>query len=228
MNKNKKNALIIGAGAGISGAFAKELFKNGYRICLASRNIKNFETTAKEISAISLQVDCLQEKSIKNLFENFEKEIGIPSVILYNPSSRVRGNIHEIEISQAKAALNINVFGAFVAAQEAAKRMIPQKKGAIFFTGATASIKGFSGSSVFAMGKFALRGLAQSLYRELSPLGIHVAHFIIDGVVKKTFSADNSENLTSFAIAKTYMSVLNQPRQAWSHEIELRSFTEKF
>ncbi len=228
MKKNKKSALIIGAGKGISGAFAKELFNDGYKICLASRNIKNFESIAKEISAVSLKVDCAQEQSISDLFKEVEKKIGIPSVVLYNPSARVRGKIHEVNIAQVKDAVNITVFGAFVTAQEAAKRMIPKKKGAIFFTGATASIKGFPESSVFAMGKFALRGLAQSLYRELSPLGIHIAHFIIDGAVKKTFSSDDSDNLTSVAIAKTYMSVLNQPKQAWSHEIELRSFTEKF
>ena len=228
MKNNKKSALIIGAGKGISGAFAKELYNNGYEICLASRNIKNFESIAKEISAVSLQVDCAKEKSICNLFNEVEKKIGIPNVVLYNPSARVRGKINEINISQVKEAVNITVLGAFVTAQEAAKRMVPQKKGAIFFTGATASIKGFPESSVFAMGKFALRGLAQSLYRELSPLGIHIAHFIIDGVVKKTFLNDGSDNLTSVAIAKTYMSVLNQPKQAWSHEIELRSFAEKF
>ena len=115
--------------------------------------------------------------------------------------------------------------GAFVAAQEAAKRMVPKNRGAIFFTGATASVKGFAGSSGFAMGKFAVRGLAQSLARELSAFGIHVAHFVIDGAVK-TDSANDA--MTADAIAQTYMAILNQPKAAWTWEIEIRSKDEKF
>ena len=149
-------------------------------------------------------------------------------MVLYNPSQRLKGNICDLDISAAREAINVTAFGALVVAQEASKSMIPAGKGAIFFTGATASYKGFAHSSVFAMGKFALRGLSQGLYRELSPLGIHVAHFIIDGVVKKSDLIENSDDFTSAAIAKTYMSVLKQPKQAWSHEIELRPNYEKF
>ncbi|OUW05851.1 MAG: oxidoreductase, partial [Betaproteobacteria bacterium TMED156] len=207
----KKTALIIGAGEGISGAFAKELSINGYKVCLASRNIKKMHKMATEISALLLEVDCSSVNSIKNLFQQFDSKLGVPKVVLYNPSNRVSGSITEINKSEAKAALDVSILGAFVASQEAVKRMLPLGEGAIFFTGATASIKGFANSSVFAMGKFALRGLAQSLYRELSPHGIHIAHFVIDGVVRKGKTLDEPDVFSSEAIAKTYMSILNQP-----------------
>jgi len=223
-----KTALIIGAGKGISGSFAKELASEGYKVCLASRNLQNIASIASDISGFAVTVDVSSEESIRNLFKKFKKMLDVPDVVLYNPSQRLKGNICDLDISAAREAINVTAFGALVVAQEASKSMISAGKGAIFFTGATASYKGFAHSSVFAMGKFALRGLSQGLYRELSPLGIHVAHFIIDGVVKKSDLIENSDDFTSAAIAKTYMSVLKQPKQAWSHEIELRPNYEKF
>lgn len=223
-----KTALIIGAGKGISGSFAKELASEGYKVCLASRSLKNIDSIASDISGIAVKVDVSSEESIRNLFKNFQKMLDVPDVVLYNPSQRLKGNICDLDISAAREAINVTAFGALVVAQEASKSMIPVGKGAIFFTGATASLKGFSGSSVFAMGKFALRALSQSLYRELSPQGIHVAHFIIDGVVSKSDLVENSDDFTPTAIAKTYMTVLKQPKQAWTHEIELRPNYEKF
>ena len=224
----KKNALIIGAGPGISGSFAKELIKSGYTVCVASRNSTNLEKLVKSITAIPLLVDCSQELSINKLFTEYDKNFSSLDLVLYNPSSRVRGEIQDIDVEEAKSAFDVTVFGEFLVSQQAARRMIPQRKGAIFFTGATASTKGFAKSAVFAMGKFALRGLAQSLYRELSPLGIHVAHFIIDGAVRKSLLNNETNAFSSNAIAKTYMSILHQPKEAWTHEIELRKFTEPF
>ena len=223
-----KTALIIGAGKGISGSFAKELASEGYKVCLASRSLKNIDSIASDIGGYAVEVDVSSEESIRNLFKKFQKMLGVPDVVLYNPSKRLKGGICDLDISATREAIDVTAFGALVAAQEASKRMIPVGKGAIFFTGATASIKGFAHSSVFAMGKFALRGLSQSLYRELSPLGIHVAHFIIDGVVKKSDLVENSDDFTSAAIAKTFIAVLKQPKQAWSLEIELRPSSEKF
>ena len=223
-----KTALIIGAGSGISGAFAIELADEGYSVCLACRNTDKLKDLSAKISASTFKTDCSKEESILHLFDYFDVNFGIPDLVLYNCGSRVRGKVHEIDRGQASESFKVNINGAFTVAQEASKRMIAAKRGAIFFTGATASIKGFPGSSIFAMGKFAIRGLAQSLYRELSPLGIHVAHFVIDGAVEKGVRLYDSEKLTSEAIAKSYMSVLRQPRQAWTHEIELRTFVEKF
>ena len=126
----------------------------------------------------------------------------------------------------------VTAFGGFLVAQQAAKRMIPHGRGAILMTGASASIKGFALSSAFAMGKFALRALAQSTARELAPQGIHVAHFIIDGGVRsaaRSVPADQPDSLLDpDAIAQSYLDVLAQPRSAWSHEVDLRPWCEKF
>ena len=194
----------------------------------ACRETKKLSSISTEISARTFQVDCSIVESVLDLFDYFDANFGPPDVVLYNCGSRIRGNVAEIDLNQAEYAFRVNINGAFIVAQQTSKRMIPLKKGAIFFTGATASVKGFPGSSVFAMGKFALRGLAQSLYRELSPLGIHVVHFVIDGAVAKESPNSDSDILTSEAIAKSYISTLKQPKQAWTHEIELRSFSEKF
>lgn len=220
-----KLALIVGAGPGISYSFAKELRLAGYAVVLASRNMEKLKELCEPIGAFAYQVDVSSMGDIQKLFDSVENALGKPEVVLFNPSARVKGPIDSLDRNQVAQAVNTTALGAFVTAQEAAKRMIPKKHGAIFFTGATASVKGFAQSSAFSMGKFAVRGLAQSLARELSPKGIHVAHFVIDGSVKEDTTGDA---MTADAIAKTYMAVLNQPKGAWSWEIELRSKDETF
>lgn len=218
-------ALIIGAGPGISGAFAKELVQAGYTVALASRDMDKLKPLAQSIGAHAFKVDANSIEDIQKLFYFVENAWGEPEVVLYNPSARVKGDILSLNPNKVSEAVHTTAIGAFVTAQEAAKRMLPRNQGAIFFTGATASVKGFANSSGFAMGKFAVRGLAQCLARELSPQGIHVAHFVIDGSVKA--EAEN-DAMTAEAIAKTYMAILNQPKAAWTWEIELRSKNEHF
>ena len=222
---NHKVALIIGAGPGISLSFAKQLIATGYTVALASRDMDKLKPLAVSIGAEAFTADASSLESIQSLFSEVEKTLGLPEVVLYNPSARVKGDILSLDAHQVSDAVSSTAIGAFVTAQEAAKRMIPRNHGAIFFTGATASVKGFAGSSGFAMGKFAVRGLAQSLARELSPSGIHVAHFVIDGAVKLDAAHDA---MTADAIAQTYMAILNQPKAAWTWEIEIRSKDEKF
>ena len=222
---SNKVALIIGAGPGISLAFAKQLIASGYTVALASRDLDKLKPLAISIGAASFQADVSSIDSIQRLFESVENALGEPEVVLFNPSARVKGEILSLDPNKVADAVATTAIGAFVAAQEAAKRMIPKNRGAIFFTGATASVKGFAGSSGFAMGKFAVRGLVQSLARELSPAGIHVAHFVIDGAVKLDPAHDA---MTADAIAQTYMAILNQPKAAWTWEIEIRSKDEKF
>jgi NAD(P)-dependent dehydrogenase (short-subunit alcohol dehydrogenase family) len=152
--------------------------------------------------------------------------LGEPEVVLFNPSARIRGDLLTLDIETASAAIQTTAIGALVTAQEAARRMLPKGRGSIFFTGATAGVKGFARSSVFAMGKFAVRGLAQSLARELGPQGIHVVHFVIDGGVVQGSQA--LDVLSPRAIARSYMAALAQPPGAWSWELELRSHTEPF
>lgn len=220
-----KIALIIGAGPGISSSFGKELIGAGYSVALASRDMTKLKPLAHGIGAQAFQVDANSIEEIQQLFSVVDETCGEPEVVLYNPSARVKGELLSLDPNKVSAAIHTTAMGAFTTAQEAAKRMIPKNHGAIFFTGATASVKGFAGSSGFAMGKFAVRGLAQCLARELSPQGIHVAHFVIDGSVK---SDSANDAMTADAIAKTYMAILNQPKAAWTWEVELRSKDERF
>jgi len=178
------------------------------------------------MGATAFEADAASPASVERLFEDVEARLGAPEVVLYNPSARVRGELLSLDMAAAAAALQVTAVGALATAQQAARRMLPRGRGSLFFTGATAGVKGFARSSVFAMGKFALRGLAQSLARELGPAGIHVVHFVIDGGVVPHGSGPGA--FTPHAIAMSYMAALKQPAGAWSWEIELRSHTEPF
>jgi NAD(P)-dependent dehydrogenase (short-subunit alcohol dehydrogenase family) len=226
---NKPVALIVGAGPGISGAFGAALVRRGYDVALASRDPSRLQTFADSISGRAFAADAASPASLRALFDQVDKQVGVPEAVLFNPSARVRGAFVDLDVEAASQALHTTAIGAFVTAQEAARRMLPNARGAIFFTGATASVKGFANSSAFAMGKFAVRGLAQSLARELSPAGIHVAHFVIDGAVQSGVPDEDAKgSFTAEAIAESYMAVLDQPRGAWSWEVELRRFNESF
>lgn len=226
MSSTQPAALVIGAGPGISAAFAAELARAGYAVALASRDRAKTAALAQSLGARAYAVDASQPEQIVQLFEAVERDLGAPQVVLYNPSGRVRGDLLSLDIRAAQAAIQLTAIGALATAQEAARRMIPTGRGALFFTGATAGVKGFARSTVFAMGKFALRGLAQSLAKELGPAGIHVVHFVIDGAVVPDSGAGHS--FTAASIAKSYMAALAQPPGAWSWEIELRSHVEPF
>lgn len=226
MSSTQPAALVIGAGPGISAAFAAELARAGYAVALASRDRAKTAALAQSLGARAYAVDASQPDQIVQLFETVERDLGAPQVVLYNPSSRVRGDLLSLDIGMAQAAIQTTAIGALATAQEAARRMIPKGRGALFFTGATAGVKGFARSTVFAMGKFALRGLAQSLAKELGPAGIHVVHFVIDGAVLPDTGVGHP--FTARSIARSYMAALAQPPGAWSWEIELRSHVEPF
>jgi NAD(P)-dependent dehydrogenase (short-subunit alcohol dehydrogenase family) len=223
---SKPVALIVGAGPGISRAFAEALVGAGYAVAMASRNLEKLRPLAASVGAIPFPVDASSADSIVRLFSAVDQTLGIPDVVLFNPSARVRGELLSLDMAAAADAIQTTAIGALVTAQEAARRMLPRGRGVLLFTGATAGVKGFARSSVFAMGKFALRGLAQSLARELGPQGIHVVHFVIDGGVVQ--ESDDSDAFTPRAIAKSYLAAVAQPRGAWSWEIELRSSVEPF
>ena len=229
-----RNALIVGAGSGISGAFAKALAAESYSLALAARDTGKLSGLAQETGAKTFACDVLDNDSIDTLFAETDKAFETLDVVLYNPSYRERGPLTDLDPDEVRKALLVSAYGGFVVAQAAAKRMLAQGSGAIFFTGASASVKGYAGSAPFAMGKFALRGLAQSMARELQPKNIHVAHFVIDGGVAnpgrgRVDSPDKPDAwLDPDAIAQSYMAILNQPRSAWSWEIELRPWVETF
>ena len=224
-----RTALIVGAGAGISASLARGLAAAGLKVGLAARNADKLAPLAAEIGAQTFAVDASDPAAVERLFTDADARLGEPDVVVYNASGRTRGPLVELDPQAVLKAITISAYGGFLVAQQAARRMTPRGKGAILLTGASASVKGFALSAAFAMGKFALRGLAQSAARELGPKGIHVAHFVIDGGVRSATRPDQGDNmLDPDAIAQTYIDVLRQPRSAWSLEVELRPWVETF
>ena len=227
-----RTALIVGAGAGISASLARALAEAGLKVGLAARNTQKLAPLMAETGALTFTVDAADPAGVARLFDTVDAGLGEPDVVIYNASARAHGPIAEIEPEAVLRATSITAFGGFLVTQQAARRMLPHGRGAILLTGATAGVKGFAFSAAFAMGKFGLRGLAQSAARELGPKGIHVAHFVIDGAVRsdrRPEAADRPESMLSpDGIAQTYLDVLRQPRDAWSLEVELRPWVEKF
>jgi NAD(P)-dependent dehydrogenase (short-subunit alcohol dehydrogenase family) len=227
-----RTALIVGAGTGISASLARRLSALGVKVGLAARNIDKLQPLLTEANAIAFTADASDPGAVATLFDDADRQLGGIEIVIYNAGARVQGPLAELDPVAVAGALGVNAFGAFLVTQQAAKLMGPRGRGAILLTGATASIKGFANSSAFAMGKFALRGLAQSAARELGPKGIHVAHFIIDGGVRAAQRQERSDQPDSMldpdAIAQTYIDVLRQHRSAWSFEVEVRPWVERF
>jgi NAD(P)-dependent dehydrogenase (short-subunit alcohol dehydrogenase family) len=230
-----KTALIVGAGEGLSASLARLFTKQGLQVALAARDIGKLGALCSETGAKALACDATDPDAVERLFGLVEREFGVPDVVVYNASGRARGVFVDLVPADVTQSIAVSAFGGFLVAQQAARRMLPNKQGAILFTGASASVKGYPQSAPFAMGKFALRGLAQSMARELAPQGIHVAHFVIDGGIRNDARPERNEPadrpdsmLDPDAIAASYWSVLAQPRSAWSWEMELRPWVEKF
>jgi NAD(P)-dependent dehydrogenase (short-subunit alcohol dehydrogenase family) len=225
-------ALIVGAGSGLSASLARLFAHQGIRVALAARQTEKLGALCAETGARAFACDATDADDVERLFGLVERELGVPDVVVYNASGRARGPFTELAPDDVQQAIAVSAFGGFLVAQQAVKRMLPNQHGAILFTGASASVKGFAQSAPFAMGKFALRGLAQSMARELSPQGIHVAHFVIDGGIRSAARSEPADRPDSMldpdAIALSYWSVLQQPRSAWTWEMELRPWVEKF
>ena len=227
-----KTALIVGVGSGLSASLARLFAKTGLKVALAARRAANLATLAQETGAKTFACNSTDRAQVAKLFSDVEAALGSPDVVVYNASYRTRGPFVELVPEEVEKALMVTAFGGFLVGQEAAKRMLPKRHGAIFFTGASASVKGYAQSAPFAMGKFALRGLAQSMARELSPHGIHIGHVVVDGGIKSERRPDPPDKPDSMldpdAIAESYLHLLQQPRSAWAWEIELRPWVEKF
>jgi len=226
------SALIVGAGAGLSASLARVLATDGVKIALAARSTDDLAPLLNETGARAFACDASKRAEVEKLFADLDATIGVPEIVIYNASFRTRGPFVDLDPSEVERSLAVTAFGAFLVAREAARRMLPKRRGAILFTGASASMKGYAQSAPFAMGKFALRGLAQSMARELHPQGIHVAHIVIDGGIKSARRAEPPDQPASLldpdAIAATFLYVIHQPRSAWCSEVELRPWLEKF
>ncbi len=228
-----RSALIVGAGSGLSSSLALQCANLGMDVALAARNIEKLEGLSIQTRASLYKCDASKIGDVNRLFKDLDEKLGIPELVVYNPSARLRGAIETLDPEKTKEALSVTCFGAFLVAQQAAKRMLKRGSGSIFFTGASAGVKGFANSSVFAMGKFGLRGLAQALARELHPKNIHIGHFVIDGGIKSNARSDrkgsgNYDMLDPDEIAKTYLQFHDQNKSAWAWEVELRPWVETF
>ena len=227
-----KIALIVGVGEGLSASLARLFAREGIRVALAARKIEKLGALCTETGARAFACNATDPGEVERLFGLVEREMGEPDLVVYNASARARGSFVDLIPADVAQAIAVSAFGGFLVAQQAVKRMLPNKHGAILFTGASASVKGYPQSAPFAMGKFALRGLAQSMARELSPQGIHIAHFVIDGGIRSATRSEHTDRPDSMldpdAIAFSYWSVLQQPRSAWTWELELRPWVEKF
>ncbi len=227
-----RTALIVGSGAGLSASLARTFTKAGMTVALAARRAAELAELAKEIGGKAFACDATKRVEVAKLFADVEATFGAPDVVVYNASYRTRGAFVELDPADVEKALAVTAFGGFLVALAAAKRMLPRAHGAILFTGASASVKGYAQSAPFAMGKFALRALAQSLARELAPQGIHVGHVVVDGGIRSAERPDPPGKPDSLldpdAIARSYLHLLQQHRSAWAWEIELRPWVERF
>jgi NAD(P)-dependent dehydrogenase (short-subunit alcohol dehydrogenase family) len=227
-----RSALIVGTGPGLSASLARLFVKHGLAVAVAARQTDKLAALAAETGASVHRCNAAEPADVAALFAAVEAKGEAPDVVVYNASARLRAPLVELAPEDVKRAIEVSAFGAFLVSQQAARRMLPKGRGAILLTGATAGVKGFALSATFAMGKFALRGLAQSMARELAPKGIHVAHFVIDGGIRNAARPVPSDPPDSLldpdAIAETYWAVLQQHRSAWSWEVEVRPWVEKF
>ncbi len=231
MTETYQSALIVGAGSGLSASVARAFAKAGMTIALAARSVDDLKALADETKAKTYACDASKRADVDKLFAALDSA-GAPDVVVFNASYRTRGPLLDLDPAEVEKSIIVSSFAGFLVGQAAVRRMLPRGRGAMLFTGASASIKGYAQSAPFAMGKFALRGLAQSMARELGPQGIHVAHFVIDGGIRsanRPVPSDKPDSLLDpDAIAQTYLHILQQPRSAWTHEVELRPWVEKF
>jgi len=225
-------AVIVGTGSGLSASLARAFAGAGMKVALAARSPAKLDALARETGGKAYACDAVVRDQVANLFRAVTADMGTPDVVVYNASYRQRGALIDLDPAEVEKSLMVSAYGGFLVGQEAVRHMLPRQHGAVLFTGASASVKGYAQSAPFAMGKFALRGLAQSMARELGPQGIHVAHFVIDGGIRSERRADSPDRpdstLDPDAIAASYLHVLQQPRSAWTWEVELRPWVEKF
>ncbi len=238
---DEKVALVVGAGDGLGGAIARRFAREGFHACVVRRKADQLAELVREIQSAGgrvtpLGVDARKEEEMVGLFERIESEIGPVEVAVHNIGANVNIPIREFSVRKYTKIWEMACFSGFLMGREAARRMGPRGRGTILFTGATASLRGKPGMAGFAGAKAALRALAQSMARELGPEGIHVAHTVIDGPIDMPWIRENFPQLAESRppdgllrpddIAQSYWMLHNQPRSAWTHELDLRPYVE--
>jgi NAD(P)-dependent dehydrogenase (short-subunit alcohol dehydrogenase family) len=236
-------AVVVGAGDGLGSAVARRFARGGYAACLVRRRGDKLAAAVKEIEAAGgvahgFGVDARREDEVVALFERIERELGPIEVAVHNIGANVNFSILEMDARKYTKVWEMACLSGFLVGREAARRMVPRGRGTILFTGATASVRGGSRFAAFAGAKFALRALAQSMARELGPQGVHVAHVVIDGPIDMHWIRENFPDvvksrpadglLAPDAIAENYWSLHAQERSAWTQELDLRPWAEKF
>ncbi len=230
---SNETALIVGVGSGLSASLARRCAARGMDLHLAARNTDKLRQLAVETQATLHACDASDPGQVAALFESLDAAVPAPAFVVYNASYRTRGPFTGLDPEEVRKTLMVACYGGFLVGQAAARRMLDAGKGTIAFTGASASVKGYKQSAPFAMAKFGLRGLAQSMARELAPQIIHVAHFVIDGGIEQEDDPRKEARgmdglLHPDAIADTYLHIHDQPRSAWTWEVELRPWVETF
>ncbi len=240
---DRKAILVVGAGDATGGAIARRFAREGYIACVSRRTAEKLTPLVQRIeaeggTAHALASDARDEAAVATLFQHIESQIAPLHVVVFNVGGNVRFSITETTERVYRKVWEMAALGGFLTGREAARMMLPRQRGTILFTGATASLRGGAGFAAFAGAKHALRALAQSMARELGPQGIHVAHVVIDGAIDTPFIAETFPEryarkehdgiLSPDAIAENYWHLHQQQRSAWTHELDLRPWDEKF
>ncbi len=222
---DKPVALVVGVGPGLGAALARRFASEGMAVAMAARKADKLANLVKETGGKAYGCDATVETAVDDLFAAVERDLGRPQLVVFNAGGYVRKPIAELSVSDVENTWRNNCLGGFLVGRAAARAMLPASGGTIIFTGATAAMRGGVNFAAFAMGKFGLRALAQSMARELGPKGIHVAHTIIDGQI-----GENAEGtkLAPAAIADAYWQLHRQAKSAWTQELDLRPSAEKF
>jgi NAD(P)-dependent dehydrogenase (short-subunit alcohol dehydrogenase family) len=235
----QKSCIVLGLGPSTGASVARRFAKAGYAIAVGARSAKHLDPLVSEIEsaggkAIGIPTDATDESAVKALVDKAETDLGPLSVAVYNASGRVKGSILDLDANEVMNAWKVSCLGGLLLGKEAARRMVPREEGTIIFTGATSGMRGSAEFAGFAIGKFGLRALAQSMARELGPKGIHVAYANIDGQIhtprQAHLAADRAPDamLDPDAIAESYFQLHSQHRSAWTQELDLRPWVEKF
>ncbi|WP_119303841.1 SDR family NAD(P)-dependent oxidoreductase [Dongia deserti] len=222
------HAIVIGVGPGLGAALVQKCLTEGMKVSAGARDRDRLRTLLDERGlqdVPALRCDVSDPASVDHAFGDAISDGGVPDLMIFNASGYARGSILDLTPGQLEAAWRVGCLGGFIVGQAAAKVMVPAERGTILFTGATASLRGSANFAPFAIAKFGLRALAQSMARELGPKGIHVAHMLIDGQIG---TAEGDTKLKPADIAEAYWSIYRQPRSAWTLEADLRTWVEKF